>query len=104
MQEIQSACAELARHHDPCVSTRALQIARNDHARDIEYDNAIVDREALLSTASRELGLKSGTMTTVSKGKGQSKRVQLHIAKALNTPASTLWPEVFSKDTEGAPT
>ncbi|KJZ17241.1 helix-turn-helix domain-containing protein [Loktanella sp. S4079] len=54
-----------------------------------------------LAELSRELGLKSGTMTTVSKGKGQSKRVQIHIAKALNIPASTLWPEVFSKDTEG---
>ena len=55
MQEIQSACAELARHHDPHVSIHALQIARHDHAREVEHDNAIVERDALLSTTKAEL-------------------------------------------------
>ena len=55
MQEIQSACAELARHRDPYVSTHALQIARHDHVRDVEHDNAIVEKDALLSTAKAEL-------------------------------------------------
>ncbi|MCK0121069.1 helix-turn-helix domain-containing protein [Loktanella sp. F6476L] len=56
-----------------------------------------------LAELGRELELKSETMTTVSKGRGKSRRVQLHIAKALGLEPSTLWPEAFSKTSTGEP-
>lgn len=55
MQEIQSACAELARHRDQYVSSHSLQIMRYDHDREIQYDNDLVEKDALLSTAKAEL-------------------------------------------------
>ena len=55
-----------------------------------------------LAQLGRELGLKNGTMTTISKGQGRSKRVQLHIAAALDIPEWKLWPEYFSENSEGS--
>ncbi len=54
MQEIQSACAALARYPDSFVSRQALMIAQADLARDIEHDNRIVEMEASVSTLSAE--------------------------------------------------
>jgi len=58
--------------------------------------------QSSLAEIGRVLGLKSGTITTVSKGLGQSRRVQLEIAKTISVPAWELWPERFTKDKEGS--
>lgn len=50
-----------------------------------------------LAELGRELGLKNGTMSSVSRGHGQSKRVQIKIASALNMPVWQLFPERFTE-------
>jgi len=52
MQEIQSTCATLARHHDGVVSQLAVQIADADLRRDTEHENKCLQMEAALSTLS----------------------------------------------------
>lgn len=54
MKEIQSACADLARHSNPYVSQRAILIAQADLDRDLARDNEIVTFEASLSTVRAE--------------------------------------------------
>ncbi len=53
-------------------------------------------RRTTLSQIGRDLGLASGTISTVSKGLGQSRRVQLALAEAIDLPSWKLWPEQFS--------
>ena len=55
MHDVQTTCAELARYRDHYVSKRALHIARCVHEREIEHDNAMVEKDALLSTANANL-------------------------------------------------
>lgn len=54
-----------------------------------------------LAEVGRQLGVKNGTMTTVSKGLGSSKRIQLRLAEILQISPSSLWPENFSDPDEG---
>lgn len=55
MQEIQSASAKLAGHSDIYVSTLALLIANADLKRDLEHDNQMVEKDALISTTKAKL-------------------------------------------------
>ena len=55
MQEIQIACASLARHQDSSVSHLALRIAEFDQIRDLNHDNQCVEKDALISTRSAEI-------------------------------------------------
>ena len=54
-----------------------------------------------LAEIGRELGVKNGTMSTVSRGLGNSKRVQLRLSEVLQLEPSVLWPERFPKLNEG---
>lgn len=55
MQEIQTACATLARHQDSSVSHLALRIAEFDLIRDLNHDNQCVEKDALISARSAEI-------------------------------------------------
>jgi transposase len=55
MIEIQTACANLARHPESCVSKLGLLIADFDLKRDLEHDNEIAEKDAKLSTAIAKL-------------------------------------------------
>lgn len=55
MQKIQTASAKLAGYADSYVSQLALMIAEADLRRDLEHDNAIVEKDALISTTKAKL-------------------------------------------------
>ena len=55
MQKIQTASAKLAGYVDSYVSQLALMIAEADLRRDLEHDNAIVEKDALISTTKAKL-------------------------------------------------
>ncbi len=55
MKEIQTACADLARHPESYVGRLAGLIAELDTKRDREHENRIVERDAQISTQSAEL-------------------------------------------------
>lgn len=54
-----------------------------------------------LAEVARELGVQNGTVSTVSKGLGTSKRIQLKLAEILQISPSSLWPERFPNSDEG---
>ncbi|UWQ80347.1 IS66 family transposase [Leisingera sp. S132] len=54
MIDIQSACADLARHSDTFVSKTAIRISKADHQREAEHDNEIVLKDANISTLMAE--------------------------------------------------
>ena len=55
MEEIQSTCAMLARHPEAYVVKHAQLIADADFRREVEYDNAIAQRDASISTLKAKL-------------------------------------------------
>ncbi len=55
MQEIQSACAKLAGHQNSYIANLALLIANADLQRELEHDNQIVEKDALISTTQAKL-------------------------------------------------
>jgi len=55
MKEIQPACAKLAGYPESYVSQLALLIAEFDLRRELEHDNEIVEKDALISTIKAKL-------------------------------------------------
>lgn len=83
---------EIAKKQSVAHQLDHLKLERHEFVK-----GSLRNKQTSLAEIGRELGVKSSTMTMVSKGQATSERIQLKLAEILELDPAVLWPERFNK-------